>query len=308
MEMGTEMGMDIGEVLVFILCGVLTLIFLLFRWYNFTLNGWPPERNKKAKYIFGLLPFVSLAVILYTLFKLASFDVVGDALYTAFYVAIGFAWIYMGLTAMSLFFDISWIDDALNLSNNAALAAVAGGFIGITLIYAGANIGDGPGWWCVIFAGGLGLVSWILLGIIINIVTKAFYNITVGRDFNCGIRTGSYFLASGIILARACAGDWTSFSMTVIEFSDGWPVLVLTALMIAVEIFLINHIDSFKPRYNSYSKSEIKAGANDSNLLSVSIIAGIIYIILAIVSVILLPPLPVNPSYSDLAVKWGAML
>jgi len=295
------MDMDIGEFLVFIICICVTCVFL-YRWYKWTFSGWPPERNKNAKMIFGVLPLISLVVIVFTLRNLASFDVVDDIIYIIFYIVIGFAWIYAGLTAISFCFDLSWIDDALNLNNNAAIIAIAGGFLGITFIYSGSNIGDGPGWWCVFFAGGLSLIAWILLGWIVNTVAKIFYKITVERDFSCGIRVGSYFLANGIILARASAGDWTSFSMTAVEFLDGWPVLVLTALMIFIELYLINYINNAKPKFNSYSKSGATANTADHTLY-ISIIAGIVYIILAIVSIILLPPLPINSFYKETAMN-----
>ena len=202
--------MDISEVLIFVLCLVGSAVFLC-RWYTFTFKSWPAERTKKARLVFGILPLAASVIVTYTLESLASFDVVGNAFWTFFYIVMGYAWIYAGLTAMSLCFDLSWIDDALNLGNKAAMIAVTGGFLGITLIYSGANIGDGPGWWCVFFAGGLGMAAWLVLGVIVNRIGKVFYRITVERDIYCAIRTGAYFIASGIILGRASAGDWTSF-------------------------------------------------------------------------------------------------
>ena len=38
------------------------------------------------------------------------------------------------------------------LPNAAAAMATAGATIGVTLSYAGGNIGDGPGWWVVVFS------------------------------------------------------------------------------------------------------------------------------------------------------------
>ncbi|MCL2159731.1 MAG: hypothetical protein FWH48_10020 [Oscillospiraceae bacterium] len=288
--------MDVSEVLVFLLCGTVTLIFF-YRWYKWTFGAWPPQKNRAAKCVFGFLPAVSFAIIVFTLKRLASFDVVGDMGWVAFYIIIGYAWIYFGLTAMSMFFDISWMDDALNQKNKAALICLAGGFIGLTAIYSGANIGDGPGWWCVIFAGGLGLIAWILLGLAINAPTKIFERITVGRDISCAIRIGAYFVASGIILARASAGDWTSFGMTFLEFLDGWPAIVLAAFVVGVEIYYLNP----KTKYQSYSKSNFGANVAE-NTLSFSVAIAILYLAFAIASVSLLPPLPVNSLYAELAI------
>jgi len=283
--------MDVSEIFALILCGILTCAFL-YRWYRYTYAGWPSARNQRAKNVFAVLPLFSLAIILFTLEGLASFDVIGNAFWTFFYIIMGYAWIYAGLTAISMFFDISWIDDVLNLNNNAALIALTGGFLGLTMIYSGANIGSGPGWWCVIFAGGLGLTAWIILGLIITAVTRVFYRITVERDICCGIRTGSYFLASGLILGRASAGDWTSFEMTLIEFLDGWPVLILALAVILIEL-------GFKGE--SKAKGFSKKSKKSDNNLYASIIIGFIYIKLAITCIILSPSLPVNP-------EWGIML
>lgn len=279
----------IVELIVFVLAGLFTFKFLK-SWYQRLFRIWPPERNKLARYTFGWLPVVSLIIILHTLRGLASFDVVGSIVYVVFYIVIGYAWIYFGLMLMTYFFDLSWIDDVLGLSNKAALISISGGFLGLTLIYSGANIGDGPGWWCVIFAGGLGLISWILLGLIMNRATQMFERITVERDINCGIRFGAYLLAGGIILARASAGDWTSFSMTVVEFMDGWPVLLLTGLAIIVERSYIQ-------------KARIDHDPN--HYLLGSSLWGIVYVIFAVVSILLLPPLNENPFYGSILIIIG---
>lgn len=199
-------------------------------WYKKLQEVEPVRRDKVIKYVMTFLPIASFFIILFTLKVLASFDVVNDFIYIIFYILLGYSWTFLGLLFVFRFFDISWVDDVLNLNNKAALYTVSGAFLGIVLIYSGANIGDGPGWWCVIFAGGLGIITWFLLGRLVHSVTDVFERITVDRDINCGFRTGAYLLASGIILARASAGDWTSFSSTVVEFLVGWPVLLLTAL------------------------------------------------------------------------------
>jgi hypothetical protein len=222
--------------------------------------------------------------MLYTLKVLASFDVVDATEYIILYVFLGYAWLWLGMLSMSCFFDLSWIDDALHLDNKAALPAIAGGFLGLTVIYSGANIGDGPGWWCVVFAGGIGFVTWLFLGIGICRADEVSERITVERDLGCGIRFGCYLLASGIIIGRASGGDWTSFYMTIVEFYDvydRWPVLFLAALEAVVERF--------------YLKLG-KAGGGDT--VKSSIFWGAFYVLFSIISVMqLLPSLPQNPFY-----------
>ena len=276
--------MSEDEFIVFIVSAVITVLFII-KWYWYLIRSWPPRRNDLARFALGCLPPVALAIMLYTLKVLASFDVVDSELFIAFYVLLGYAWLFLGVLLMSCFFDLSWIDDVVNLNNKAALPAFAGGFLGLTVIYSGANIGDGPGWWCVIFAGGLGLVTWLFLGAGICKADDMSERITVERDLGCGIRFGFYLLASGIILGRASGGDWTSFRMTVVEFYDvydKWPVLLLAGLEAVVEKFYLHRF---------------KKGVGGDTVFS-SVFWGTLYVLFAIVSVMeLLPDLPKNPIY-----------
>lgn len=273
--------MDGFEIIVFVFSGYYSLISII-NWYRRLAGIWPSGQNSTIKYIFGFLPVTSFAIILYTLLVLASFDVVIDPIYIVFYILLGFAWIFIGLKMVFFFFDLSWIDDALENRNKAALYAIAGAFLGLTAIYSGANVGDGPGWWCVLFAGGLGIISWILLNVLMNKFTQVFERISIERDIYCGIRFGSYLVACGLIMGRASAGDWTSFSMTIVEFLVGWPALLLTLMAVLVERLYI-------------SKSKVRAHAHENYLLG-SISWGIIYVLIAVISVMMFP-LVENPAY-----------
>jgi len=275
--------MDLAEFIILIFSAFYTAIKIR-GWYRRLPEVKPVKRDKVIKYVLGLLPVVSLFIILYTLRFLASFDVVNDKIYIILYTLLGYTWTFLGMKLVFRFFDISWIDDALLLNNKAALYTVSGAFLGLVIIYSGANIGDGPGWWCVLFAGGLGLITWFLLGRIIHSFTQAFERITIDRDISCGIRIGTYLLASGIILARASAGDWTSFYSTIVEFLVGWPVLVLTVFAIIVERYYIH---------------KSKLNFNNTYLLG-SLFWSAMYLIIAVASATMYP-LVENPIYDNLA-------
>jgi hypothetical protein len=237
------------ELIIFIIAAFLsywyeTEVFLFFasvfvavrffsRWYAPIRRAWPPGRSGGAKWTLGLLPAASFAIILVTLLTLASFDVAG--LWVWFYIVLGYAWMRCGVSLLERFFDLRPAIDAIHLDNRAAIFPVAGGFLGITLIYAGANTGDGPGWWAVFIAGGIGLALWLLLAVVANSICGISERVTVGRDDGCGIRFGAYLLALGLILGRASGGDWISFGATLRDFMAGWPALPLTLLFIAVE-------------------------------------------------------------------------
>jgi len=216
--------------------------FFLFcrRWYLPVFKAWPKKNNLEAKLIIASLPVYFILALYIILKDFASFDVVDSLIYIVFYILLGFAWMYGGLILMTVCFGIIWPDDAIHHKNKAVLVVIIGEFFALAAIYAGANIGDGPGWWCVLFAGCLGLAAWVILGYVFHYFTDIFERITVERDMGSGIRFCLYLMLSGIILGRACSGNWTSFPETVKEFAIAWPVLPLTVIMILVEL-IINH-------------------------------------------------------------------
>ena len=280
--------MDFGEFIVGAAALTLTIVYFI-RWYRGIANSLAAKQNHGVRISMDLLPLAMCAIVVFTLTTVASFDVEGG--WILFYLLIGFAWLYFGLFLMFAFFDLSWLDDALHRNNPAAAIAVICGGLGLTLTYAGANVGDGPGWWCVFFAGGLGLVAWVVLGVIAERVTGVFKRITVGRDIHCAARTGGYLMASGLVLGRACAGDWTSFGKTVVEFGDGWPVLVLTAAFIGIELLIAR----------TEEQEQIRESDRKRILLWASISIGAAFVAAAVAALYLLPPLPVNPYYQQAA-------
>ena len=272
--------MSFDEILV-LLVSCIYSFWMWSKWYSSIFQVWPLERGKEHRMILALLPILCLTGIYIILRTLASFDVVTDSIYLFFYIVLGSAWLAVGNKLVFMFLDLSWRDDAIEGNNPAAVLAVSGGLIGMTAIYAGANIGDGPGWWCVIFAGGLALISWYVILRAMDALTEVFNKITVGRNIAVGTRMGLFMAASGIILGRGAAGDWTSFSYTVIEFIDAWPVLILALIAGAVEWL-------YGKEQTSYSL--------DNNFFG-ALLWGLFYCILAILAVTLLPSLPQNPLY-----------
>ncbi len=256
-----------------------------YRWYTALENF-----NSLGKKRFGLsllqfVPWISIISIFIILKTMASYDVRNSG-YLWFYMIFGAAWVVMGRGLLFYLFDISWLDDAIERCNLAAVYTIVGGIIGLSAFYAGANIGDGPGWWCVAYAGGLAAIAWYGSLWIIEKACNISEKITVERDLPTGIRTGYYLIASGIICSRGAAGDWTSASRTIVEFFDAWPVLLLMIVAILVQ--------RSSDRKNNLSESY--------ESLSTPHQWGIFYLVFAIIAVLLLPSLPQNPIY-ELAVN-----
>lgn len=246
----------------------------LYRWYLKTRKVTQFFEDPKRRRYLMFLPFIPVLLYLLTLTTVASWDVIVSVFYIIFYLFVGIAWVSLSFDAMLLFWSFSYEDDVLMGTEKAPLILLTGAMAGVSLIYAGANIGDGPGWWTVVFAGGLGTVAWLFLGGIISWLTSIIEMITIDRDVNSGIRFAGYLLASGVILARASAGDWTSFTATVQEFGAGWPVIPLAILMIFLERTM------FKGSSTSHDERLIRIK---------SVCAAVIYILYGVSVLFLLP-------------------
>lgn len=260
--------------------GILIAVRFLRHWYEPLQSTWPPEHGKAGRMVLHFLPVAAFMIILISLLMLASYDVVG--IWVGFYIILGYVWLRGGVFLMESCLDLFCVNDAVHLDNKAAIFPIAGGFLGLTLIYAGANIGDGPGWWVILIAGGMGLISWIFLAWLIHLFSGISEHITVDRNMGCGIRYGAYLLASGLLLGRASSGDWTSFYTTCEEFSVGWPVIPLAFLVIVTEFFLM---------HNKKTDWETGLRTCPGSSIPISMLLGGCYLVYAVVFLWMYSPL-----------------
>ena len=246
------------------------------RWY------WHLATPRLAKYPgywrqwLGVAPLAWLVGLFIVLRSAASFDVREAGQYIAFYLVLGAAWIFCAAQMMALF-GVSVRDDAIERRNPAAAILVIAAMAGQTAVYAGGNIGDGPGWWVVILAAAIGGATWCLLWWIVESMTGASEEITVGRDIPMAVRLGGYMIASGILCGRGVAGDWVSLANTVAELGDAWSVLLLLALAIGIE--------------------RLMSGGALSRSIGFAMAVAVAYIAFAVFAVSLSAPLADSPAY-----------
>jgi uncharacterized membrane protein YjfL (UPF0719 family) len=183
-------------------------------------------------------PGAAFAILYGILKRFSSPDVREAPVYLAFYMILGAAWVgavarllpYLGLRAR---------DDVIERGNFAAGQAIGGALLGLTLCYAGANIGNGPGWWVVVFSAFLATVALLLLWVLLDKATGLADTLTIDRDLAAGLRAVGFFTGAGLILGRAVAGDWTSAADTAADFArTGWPALLLWAVAAFLEKWL----------------------------------------------------------------------
>lgn len=244
-----------------------------------------------GRLVLTLMPPACLGALYLVLRTLASFDVRSSPTYLLFYVVFGAAWLAVGRGAFALT-GVSWRDDALERRNPAAVVTVGGALAGLTACYAGANIGDGPGWWCVLLAGGLASAAWFLLWAALQCATSLAERITVDRDQAAGWRLAGFLLATGLLCGRGAAGDWTSARQTVYEFAAAWPALLL--LMLAVAGETLARPTTVPGRAYPLPRQARDGLAPDGGR---GVGVAVLYIALALLALLLLPPPPENPHY-----------
>jgi uncharacterized membrane protein YjfL (UPF0719 family) len=205
-----------------------------YRWYAATRVKTLAIRNA-GRSLFAMTPPICFALLFTVLRLWAADDVRYSGTYLAFYMFAGAAWI--GFCALWLgFLGISPRDDVIERRNLAAAFAISGAVVGLTFCFAGANIGNGPGWWVVAFSAGLATIAFFGLWTLVERLTAISELVTIDRSVDAGLQLGGLLIAMGMILGRAVAGDWVSAAATVRDFAlVAWPVLPLALLAVVVE-------------------------------------------------------------------------
>jgi hypothetical protein len=183
--------------------------------------------------------FLSLTVVVLASFLLtvltqaASEDVRTAPQYLFMYMVLGLAWLKVAEAGFA-YVGVSARDDAIERGNGAAAGAVAGAMAGVTLCYAGGNIGNGPGWWVVVFSGGLATATLLAAWLTLDRLTGVNDVVTIDRDRAAGVRLGAFLTACGLLLGRGVAGDWLSADATVSDFARFLPAVAVLLLMAVV--------------------------------------------------------------------------
>lgn len=165
----------------------------------------------------------------------SSADVRTDNFYLFGYWGVGLAWL---AACLYWFFPLMGLDprrEAVERSNTATIWAFGGAAIGAILCYAGGNIGNGPGWWVVIFCLLLASLHWLFFWWLLDAVTHITDVITIDRDRAAGLRLGGFLVGTGLLVGRAVAGDWVNVNATVYDFLyNGWPALIVIYIIAAL--------------------------------------------------------------------------
>ncbi len=226
--------MSSDEVVVLIIAGV--IVWKMWApWYRTALAFYANSRSSGFELVELSSPIVALAALLLVLLTAASHDVRNDVVYLGFYSVLGLAWIALALGA-STANGLDFRSDVIERRNPSALCAWLGALAGHTLAFAGANIGDGPGWWVVLYCATLANGTVLLAWAGYEALTAISENVTIERTVSSGIRLGGLLCASGLISGRSASGDWVDASAAFGVFvRNVWPVALLLAIATAFE-------------------------------------------------------------------------
>jgi uncharacterized membrane protein YjfL (UPF0719 family) len=229
--------MSEDETVILIICGVIALS-TWGAWFRCCCRVSHYLRLPRIRIALAAAPLVTIAILFGVLRIYADQDVRDSAIYLLFYSTMGAAWV--GFFRLFLpVVGINPIDDGLHRRNPAAAIASVGMLFGLMACFAGANIGDGPGWWVVLFSALLPTVTLFLLWLILNAITRIAETITIDRNTAGAWRAAGFWVGSGTVLGRAAAGDWVSTNETLRDFIVvGWPVLILFGAGVLLELLL----------------------------------------------------------------------
>jgi len=143
------------------------------------------------------------------------------------------------VTVAGIVIGLGTLDDALRRPNSAAAWATGGLWLGTSIAVAGANVGRGDTIGTTLGPLVLAVITILVLWTVFSLATGGMRSITLDRNDPSGVRLSALFVAWGIILGRAVAGDWESTRGMWDDFvNQGRPVVLLLVVAVVVERLL----------------------------------------------------------------------
>jgi hypothetical protein len=229
---------DADEAVFFLAAAIVALIGL-FRWYCTVFLRARMTRCGGIRAALSIVPILAWAMLGFVLTQWADAKyVVGQLDYQLMFFVGGMMWLWIIGKALPIL-GVDAYGDAIERGNASAAAAVCGAMLGAMAIYAGSNVGSGPTIWTTITPAFVATAAWLAIWLLVEVIARPSESIAIDRDLAGCIRHAGFLLASGLVLGRAAAGDWTSWKETF----DGmlrlaWPLIPLTVIAIVLAIML----------------------------------------------------------------------
>lgn len=197
---------------------------------------WPWRRGGVGiRVLLGTTPIACLIFLEWSLRRWAAHEVREAGIYQVLFLAAGAAWMTFLVRAMPLL-GIDLRGDAIERANPAATIAGCGALVGVTLCFAGANVGEGATIWMTFFPAVLNTAALLACWIVAGMLSGSTNAISIDRDIASGARLAGFLVADGLILGRAGAGDWISMQGTIHDLLRlGWPAAALIVPFVIVQ-------------------------------------------------------------------------
>jgi uncharacterized membrane protein YjfL (UPF0719 family) len=186
-------------------------------WFVRTSGSTLPGRGTTGLGVVAATVVACATLLLTVLVTAASHDVRTAVEYLFMYSVLGLAWLRLAEWLFA-YAGVSVRDDVVERGNDAATIALSGALLAVTLCFAGGNIGDGPGWWVVVFSAALATAGLLVAWQGYALLTQGGDAVTIDRDRAAGLRLALFLVACGLVLGRSVAGDWRSVDITVRDF------------------------------------------------------------------------------------------
>jgi uncharacterized membrane protein YjfL (UPF0719 family) len=202
-------------------------------WFVRTSGSTLPGRGTTGLGVLAATVVGCATLLLTVLVTAASQDVRTAIEYLFMYSMLGLAWLRMA-ELLFAYAGVSARDDVVERGNEAATIALSGALLAVTLCFAGGNIGNGPGWWVVVFSAGLATAGLLVAWQVYALLTRGGDAVTIDRDRAAGMRLALFLVACGLVLGRSVAGDWHSVERTVQDFIRMLPFVGIILVAAAV--------------------------------------------------------------------------
>jgi len=185
--------------------------------------------------MFGVWFVVNLFLVAVLMHRWGAAEVRADGFAVGFLTVAAAVWLGLGLWLFP-WLGLSSRIDLLEQRNAAALPALGGALTAAALIYAGGSMGEGPDYWENVFSAAWAFAGWAFLWVVLELGTGVSRSVTEERNPASGLRLGGWLLATGLVQARAVAGNWHSMADTVHDWlHNGWPAAILCLLALPLE-------------------------------------------------------------------------
>jgi hypothetical protein len=229
--------MSDDEIILFGICGFFALA-AWGRWYFQITRVHCLRSSKGIKSILSIAPMSVMLFLHLVMMVAASHDVQDNLKYQMFYDVMGVAWVGIGVSLTPIV-GFYMREDAIERRNRPACAVFVGVLFGLAFCFAGANIGDGPGYGVVLLCAGCATGVWFLGWIFLEVAGRVSESVSIERDAASGARVMGFLMASGIILGRGAAGDWLThetFWKDFLHYVMLYAVLLAGAALIEIVV------------------------------------------------------------------------